>query len=99
MSDPILRVIKEEKPMMRAYKIYNSSGCYFGTYYGETQEAAFHSMETDGGGSAGDIGGWIIELVSCPSPSLHFSPSDDFLNTKILTLADCAYCGEEVVVR
>lgn len=36
--------------------------------------------------------------VPCPAPS-HFSPSDDSHNTKILTLADCGWCGEPVVVR
>lgn len=86
---------------MNAYKIYSLSGSYFGTYHGENQEDAFRAMEQDGGGSAGDINGWIIEPIpsSCPSPSLHYSPSDDSLNTKILTLADCGYCERKVVVR
>jgi len=80
-------------------EIYNLSGDYFGTYHGETREAAFRAMETDGGGSAGDIDGWIITQATCPSPSLHFSPSNDSLNTKILTLADCAYCEGKVVAQ
>lgn len=87
---------------MNAYEIYNLSGNYFGTYYGDTKEAAFHAMEQDGGGGAGDIEGWIIVEVSrpiCPSPSIHFSSSDDSLNTKTLTLADCGYCEGQVVVR
>lgn len=37
--------------------------------------------------------------ASCPSPSLHYSSSDDSLNTKTLTLADCGYCEGKVVVR
>lgn len=34
----------------------------------------------------------------CPAPS-HFSPSDDRYNTKLITTADCGWCGEPVVVR
>lgn len=41
--------------------------------------------------------GWR-ETGPCPAPS-HFSPLDDSLNTKLITTADCGWCGEPVAVR
>lgn len=38
-----------------------------------------------------------VLAASCPAPS-HFSPSDDSHNTKLITTADCGWCGEPVVV-
>lgn len=64
--------------------------------YAYTIDSA-HSMWT-GGERTWLLSSRLPVVDPCPAPS-HFDPNDPTHSTKLITTADCGWCGEMVVVR
>lgn len=81
--------VRRRKTWRGGEEVMSISTCYYCWQYRSAPAGMFILLSTE----------YSLTPITCPSPSLHYSPSDDSLNTKVLTLADCGYCDGKVVVR